>query len=890
MFALRWGRRAVAALISAVCLAAVFTIGTAPARADDPPARLAMWVTSADFGTLPVGTPSATQTFDVINGGYTATGQVSVGLAGTNGPDFAIDSTTCRVVLASGQKCSVTVHFRPLAPGPRSATLVLSATPGGTVQVALKGVGGTAQLAAGTVPSFPGVVVGATGAEQIVTFVNTGIAPSGPVLLNFGGANAGEFTRTRNTTCGPSIPVGGHCDVAVVFSPKAAGTRTATLTATANPGGSATATLTATGLRPAQLKLTPADYDFGFVPLNKLVSTEIDITNTGQADSGPTTVTVGGPDAAFFYAASNCSQPVSPTGYCPINLYFQPATSRHYQATLTVTGTPGGTVTTTLRGASPTPAHLTISPATADFGQVPTDAPSAAQKFTVTNTGESASGQVVASLVGPNWPDYHIDGTTCGASVPGGGTCTVTAHFSPSATGNRYAGLSVTAWPGSTATANLSGSGFDRALLVVSPATTDFGSVLADHASATKTLTVTNNGHAASGPVSVALTGLNAAGFTIDSTDCGVALAPAARCSVVVHFTAGETPGTSTAALTATATPGGTATGALQATTTLPPQFTWNPAGYVYADLPVGTGSVHDFTVTNTGLHDSSLELLLENQGPGAMAFKIVGNTCGTALAVGASCTVTVEFDAPDTSFHYAVLGACPATAGICPYASLSGAGGVHSAHLTVTPPPDFGRVLAGAAGDEATITVVNDGVRYSSGPVAAKLSGANAADFTIDSTTCTTLAVGQSCQIKVHFTPGGLGDRTATLTVSAEPGGGHQVTLHGTGVDVAVSPAAFTFPDQPAGTTSATVDFVVTNHSSAPLANLTVSGTDPADFAIMGGTCLNATVPVGESCTVSVAFTGGAPGTYRSTFTVVYLADGLPRTLTFAATGNAIP
>ena len=202
--------------------------------------------------------------------------------------------------------------------------------------------------------------------------------------------------------------------------------------------------------------------------------------------------------------------------------------------------------------------------------------------------------------------------------------------------------------------------------------------------------------------------------------------------------------------------------------------------------------------------------------------------------------------------------------------------------------PTDFGQVLTRSSGADQTVTVRNAGIRIASGPISASVTGPNASDFTVDSSGCTQLAPGQTCQVKVHFMPGATGDRTATLNVSADPGGGRRLALHGTGVDVAVTPAAYTFPQQPQGTTSAPVDFVVTNHGSAPLANLTVTGTDPSDLPITGGSCLNATVPVGASCTVSVAFNGGAPGTYRSTFTVTYLAGGSPQTLTFTATGTS--
>ena len=76
--------------------------------------------------------------------------------------------------------------------------------------------------------------------------------------------------------------------------------------------------------------------------------------------------------------------------------------------------------------------------ATYDYGQVPENTVSGDQTFTVTNTSQATSGTVAVSLGGPDASDFVIDSNTYGSGLPGGGSCTVTVHFTPGSTGNAY--------------------------------------------------------------------------------------------------------------------------------------------------------------------------------------------------------------------------------------------------------------------------------------------------------------------------------------------------------------------------------------------------------------------------------------------------------------------
>jgi len=122
----------------------------------------------------------------------------------------------------------------------------------------------------------------------------------------------------------------------------------------------------------------------------------------------------------------------------------------------------------------PATTTLTISPTTFAFPDVqhgtcsaPPDPDCTVQTFTVTNTGGAASGVAATSIVETNNPipgdppGFVINGNTCTATVPPGGSCTVSAYFRPTSNANPQpytAVLHVAATPGGDAQAALSGT------------------------------------------------------------------------------------------------------------------------------------------------------------------------------------------------------------------------------------------------------------------------------------------------------------------------------------------------------------------------------------------------------------------------------------------------
>src|SRR5262245_37504913 len=108
---------------------------------------------------------------------------------------------------------------------------------------------------------------------------------------------------------------------------------------------------------------------------------------------------------------------------------------------------------------APEPASLTLSPTSGAFEGVVGGAASAAQMFKVTNEGGQASGPLAIRVSGANADDFDLNAGGCPGSLAAGGSCDVAVTFSPAAVGDRAASLDVSADPGGSVSAELTGRG-----------------------------------------------------------------------------------------------------------------------------------------------------------------------------------------------------------------------------------------------------------------------------------------------------------------------------------------------------------------------------------------------------------------------------------------------
>jgi len=171
-------------------------------------------------------------------------------------------------------------------------------------------------------------------------------------------------------------------------------------------------------------------------------------------------------------------------------------------------------------------------------------------------------------------------------------------------------------------------------------------------------------------------------------------------------------------------------------------------------------------------------------------------------------------------------------------------------------------------------------------------ISGTNLKDFAQTNNCGSALSANSSCTISVTFTPTGINNRVATLTITdSAPGGSQTVSLQGTGTAAALSPTSLTFASQTVGTTSAPQTITLTDVSGTTMSitSIAVTGTNASDFAETNncGTSLAGKA----SCTINVTFTPTAGGTRTAAISVTDNAGGSPQsvTLTGTATSGAV-
>ena len=887
-------------------LSATFTISATPGGSltvqltgqSAPPGALAISPSTNDFGSIVTGASSSATAFTVTNSGGGATGTLSAALSGTDKGSFTIGSDTCTgSTLAAGASCSVGVTFAPITEGTKAASLSVTGTPGGSASAALGGTaitGGVLSMSPAT-QDFGSTVVGATSTAQTFTVTNTGGATSGATFSStFTGTNATEFSVSANT-CSAALPPGGNCTFTVVFKPLSAGAKTATFTVGAAPGGTVSSTLTATGLSPAALSVAPASNDFGSVIVGQQ-STDVSftVTNQGQSATGTLTVTETGAGFAIDAAKSDCAAALGPGQSCNVAVYFKPSSATTVAGSLTVQGTPGGKVAPTFTGTGLTPGALSIAPATFTFPNTLLNQTSAAQTFTVSNSGGGATGTLTASITGSGSSQFKVGTDGCstnalaGKGSPGS-SCTVTVQFAPTASGTPSATLLVTAsGAGGSTSASMNGTGQAPAKLAWS-ATSYTAPTAATGTSTTVAIVLTNSGDVASGVPTFAMTGANAGDFSVPAGSCAGGIAAHSQCNLTATFTPKTTTG-ETATLTASATPGGSTPTTLKGTGAVPASFTISPASFPFGSFVVGTSSpTQQFTITNAGgvPAGSTTALALASTGTDKGDFVLSGSTCPAILNGGGSCLVDVTYKPTITGAESASL-SVTATPGGTKTAGLTGTGLTVGALAIDTPSYAFPTSVIGTPTADKVITVSNTG-QGSTSALTVSINGGATSPFKIDATNSTcpgaVLAGSATCTVSVFYDASASGTQSDTLTVSATTGGTVTSALSGVGE----SPAALAlvtaqgtqvaFGSAIDGKSTAPVTFTATNSGQEASGAISVNfaGTNSGDFQVATPVpaCLAAGIAGGKSCAFSIVFTPSIVGTESASVTVTASPGG---------------
>jgi hypothetical protein len=285
---------------------------------------------------------------------------------------------------------------------------------------------------------------------------------------------------------------------------------------------------------------------------------------------------------------------------------------------------------------------VSVYPGAWFFGTQLLATPLSAGTITLTNSGQSALTINSIAVAGANSSDFGVT-HNCPLTpntLAAGSVCGIQATFTPTATGPRKSSISVSHSLG-IQTVILTGVG---TAISASPSTLSFGGQTVGTPSTPQPVTIANKGRAVVNLWQIAIGGANAGDFSKSNTsNCGNSLGAGANCTVNVIFTPAAT-GSRIASLLISDDAGGSPQAVTLAGGGTPgPAARLSTSAVVFGEQAVGTSS-------------SAETVVLTNQGSAPLAIgsmTVAGatsrdftqtNTCGSSLAVGASCTIEIRF------------------------------------------------------------------------------------------------------------------------------------------------------------------------------------------------------------------------------------------------------
>jgi Pro-kumamolisin, activation domain/Abnormal spindle-like microcephaly-assoc'd, ASPM-SPD-2-Hydin len=548
---------------------------------------------------------------------------------------------------------------------------------------------------------------------------------------------------------------------------------------------------------------------------------------------------------------------------------------------------------------------VTLSPTSLTFASTPVGTASAPQTVTLKNSSGILSINGIG-FAGTNASSYSGT-TTCPfapTTIAAGASCTVSITFTPASSGTLTAQLEFfDNTTGEPQVVNLTGTGggtTNPPVASLTPASLAFASTKVGATSAAKVVTLKNTGGStlninAGG---ITITGTNASSFTETATSCGSTLAAAASCTISVAFkptVAGSLTATLGVADNAAGSPqtvslSGTATAATGTTATL------TPATVTFASTKVGaTSAAKVLTLKNTGTSALTINSGgITITGTNASSFAESATTCGSTLAAGATCTISVTFSPTAAGALTATLSVADNATTSPQTAALKGTATAATPTVSLTPKTiKFPNTKLGSTSTAHVVTLKNTGsgtLTINSSGIT--ITGTGASSFTKTTTCGTTVAAGASCTISVSFKPATGGTLAATLNVADNATGSPQtVALSGTVPPpiATLAPRAIAFTATTVGTTSAAKVVTLKNTGGSPLTinagGIKITGTNASSFAET--TTCGSSVTVGGSCTISVTFKPTVTGALSASLGVTDNAAGSPQTVTLTGTGK---
>jgi hypothetical protein len=303
-----------------------------------------------------------------------------------------------------------------------------------------------------------------------------------------------------------------------------------------------------------------------------------------------------------------------------------------------------------------------------------------------------------------------------------------------------------------------------------------------------------------------------------------------------------------------------------------------------------------NFGNQNVGFSSSPQVITLTNTGKSAVSITSMAltfgytetNTCGSKVAAGKSCTISVTFKPTQVQPYAGTLTITDSDPTSPQTITLNGAGTGSPAVKLSVHSLAFGGVVYETPSAGMNVTITNTGTAALN-VSAVNFTGANANDFTASG--CSQpVAVNGTCTVTVVMTPTIVGSIAATLSLVDNASTSPQ-TLNITGngkTAVKLSSNSINFGTVTVGKTGSTHTVTITNLSTASLSlsPLQVTGANPGDFPLSQNTCGSYLAGSG-SCSVSVTFEPLASGSRSASLSVTDGDPTSPQKVTLSGTGK---
>ena len=793
------------------------------------------------------------------------------------------ESDNCNGYLAPGYSCTLSIVYTPNAPVYQTGTVVISDSDPDSPQIINVNGTGVPAPSATLLPAsqnFGSVSLGSSGGPLTSTLTNTGAVPVSISGISFTGVDPGDFSEQDN--CGTGLPVGGSCAINITFMPTVTGNRSATLVVTDNtPSGGQIVSLSGVGTQ-VEIQLSTTSLSFGNVNIGSSVQQAFTISNVGNAVLQITSIVISGSNAQDFSESNNCNGQVNPNSSCNVAVVFSPVELGNLTASVVISdNAPASPQTVALSGTGTQPI-ASFSASSLNFGTVLIDT-SATLPLVLTNagTGTMTISRIYFSGTGAQW---FSQTNNCPTSLSPNASCQISVTFAPQALGTFTPALNFSDnAPGSPQSIALSGTGAQPGA-ALSPPSVAFGEVIVGQSSTPQNVTLTNTGTYPLTNDNIVVTGQDAGDFS-QYDNCPGTIAVGGSCTISVTFTP-TTTGTRTAFLAVyDNAPNSPQTVSLSGTG-ITAGLTISPESLAFGNVNIGPPSPpQKVTLSNTGTTSIQFTQPIAITGQNAADY-LMATTCGSTLAPGKSCTVTVEFQPTTTGELDADISIYDNLPNSPQEVPLTGFGTQPIVSLSPTSLSFGDQLIDTSASNPVTLTNTGTGTMMIT---VIKIGGTNAQWFSQTNNCGTQLPANASCQITVTFDPQALGSFTAALVLEDNaPGSPQGVSLSGTGAQpvVALSPKSLAFGSIIVGQSSAPQSSTLTNTGGYALTinSITLAGADPQDYS-QSNNCGDS-VPPGGSCIITVEFTPTATGSRTAAVAVSDNAPGNPQTISLSGTG----